>query len=193
VQALTSSYADPAAPLHWRQKRELSGVNTITVGIYNEIVQRLVGDTLSVSAYGTVNIAERPDPESGDARPVEYPDSLTIAAQMSNGAHAVYQFSEVVRHPPPQRIELYGSDGSLVWDVGEQRLYGARAGERGLQALPIPDDRRGGWQVEAIFTAGIREGTPVWPTFEDGLKYMTFTEAVVQSARTGHAITLSAV
>lgn len=193
VQALSAAYADPSAPLHWRQSPELSGVNTMTVGIYNEVVQRLIGDTMSLIATGTVSIPERIDPTSGMTRAVEYPDTLTIAAHMASGAQAVYQFSEVVRHPPSQRIEIYGSEGTLVWDVGERQLYGARAGEATLQPLPIPDDMRGGWQVEAIFIAGIREGKPVWPTFEDGLKYMTFTEAARQSAATGRAVTLAAL
>jgi predicted dehydrogenase len=59
--------------------------------------------------------------------------------------------------------------------------------------MPIPENLRSGWQVEAIFIAGIREGTPVWPTSEDGLKSMTFTEAAVQSAKTGHAVTLASL
>jgi predicted dehydrogenase len=193
VQALGSAYADPAAPLHWRQTREISGVNTLTVGIYAEIVQRLLGDTVSLIASGTVSVPERVDPSSGMRRAVEYPDSLTIVAHMASGAQAVYAFSEVVRHPPSQRIEIYGSDGSLAWDVNEGQLYGARANEPGWQPLPIPEDMRGGWQVEAIFVAAIREGKPAWPTFEDGLKYMTFTEAAIQSGVSGRAVTLAAL
>jgi predicted dehydrogenase len=193
VQALGSAYADPAEPLHWRQTLEISGVNTLTVGIYNEIVQRWFGDTLRLTAIGTASVPQRVDPVSGLQRAVEYPDTLTIAAQMSNGAQAAYEFSEVVRHPPAQRLEMYGSDGTLVWDVGEQQLYGAQTGQAGLPALPIPDDLRGKWQVEADFVAAIRQGRAVWPTFEDGLKYMTFTEAAVQSAATGRAVSLAAL
>ena len=193
VQALGSAYADPAAPLHWRQMPEVSGLNTLTVGIYNEIIQRWFGDTLSVTAAATTSIPQRVDPGSGAPRAVEIPDTLTIAARMANGAQAVYEFSEVARHAPGQRIEMYGSDGVLVWDVNEQQLYGARSGDAGLQVMPIPDNMRGAWRVEADFVAGVLEGKPVWPTFEDGVKYMTFTEAARQSAATGRTVTLAAL
>jgi len=33
----------------------------------------------------------------------------------------------------------------------------------------------------------------VWPTFADGVNYMRFTEAVVQAAATGRAVSLAAL
>ena len=36
----------------------------------------------------------------------------------------------------------------------------------------------------------IREGTPVLPDFEEGIRYMEFCEAVALSAKTGSAVSL---
>jgi predicted dehydrogenase len=193
LQALGSSFADPNAPLHWRQTPELSGVNTLTVGIYAEILRRLLGDTVRLSATGTISVPQRADLHTGAMRAVTYPDTLTVTAQMENGAQAVYEFSEVVRHPPGHRLEIYGDQGTLIYDVGSKMMYGARAGAANLQVLPIPDDLRGRWAVEEIFVAGIRAGAPVWPSFTDGVQYMTFTEAAGQSAAAGREVTLAAL
>ena len=50
--------------------------------------------------------------------------------------------------------------------------------------MPIPDELRGGWQVEADFVAAIRGERPVTHTdFATGVRYMQFTEAVARSSR----------
>jgi predicted dehydrogenase len=47
------------------------------------------------------------------------------------------------------------------------------------------------WEVEAQFVASIREGKPVTLTsFEDGVRYMEFTEAAWRSWQEGRAIDL---
>src|SRR5437763_14484137 len=45
-------YLDPDAPAHWRQKIEISGLNTLTLGIYVEVLQRWLGDIGGVFARG---------------------------------------------------------------------------------------------------------------------------------------------
>jgi predicted dehydrogenase len=51
-----------------------------------------------------------------------------------------------------------------------------------------------GWSVEADFIASIREGAPVrFTSFEDGVKYMEFIEAVSRSATSAQAVELPLV
>src|SRR5690606_1182806 len=45
-----SGQADPAAPITWRQSRELSGVNIMAMGIWYEALMRWVGEATRVSA-----------------------------------------------------------------------------------------------------------------------------------------------
>ena len=193
VRQLGVMYADPSTPLHWRQTPEISGANILSVGFFNEVIQRWLGDTVQVMAHGTISIPQRTDPQTGATRPVEYPDTLAISAQMANGAQAVYLFSEVAHHAGEMRIEMYGSEGTLVWDEGAGQLFGARAHDTALQPLLVPDDLWREWHVEADFIADIREGRRVSTTFDDGLKYMIFTETARQSAATGREITLAAI
>ena len=54
----------------------------------------------------------------------------------------------------------------------------------------IPADLRGEWTVEADFVRAIREGTPVYPSFDDGVAYMEFVDAVARSIAEGRTIRL---
>ena len=57
--------------------------------------------------------------------------------------------------------------------------------------MPIPEELRGGWQVEADFIAAIRGERPVTHTdFATGVRYMQFTEAVARSSRHQSPVTL---
>src|ERR671937_240352 len=50
LQSFQENYLDPDAAPHWRQKIEISGLNTLTFGIYVEILQRWLGDITAVFA-----------------------------------------------------------------------------------------------------------------------------------------------
>jgi hypothetical protein len=81
-------------------------------------------------------------------------------------------------------MALYGSEGTLIYEFLRDEIRGARRDDPGLSAMPIPEDQRGGWQVEADFVAAIRGERPVSHTdFATGVRYMQFTEAVARSSR----------
>ncbi len=62
------------------------------------------------------------------------------------------------------------------------------AATRALSEIPIPAERRIGWRVEEEFVNAIRGREKVSrTTFEDGVRYMEFTEAVSKSAASGQA------
>ena len=55
----------------------------------------------------------------------------------------------------------------------------------------IPPDKRIGWRVEEEFVNAVRGLEKITRTsFEDGLLYMEFTEAVARSASSGRAVSL---
>ena len=81
-------------------------------------------------------------------------------------------------------MALYGSEGTLVYNLTRDVIRGARRGEPALAPLAIPAKLLGGWQVEADFIAAIRrEREVVNTTFATGVRYMQFTEAVARSSR----------
>ena len=194
VRGLASTMADAAAPLHWRQRAELSGVNVLVLGILNETVQRWFGRTESVVAQTSLFVPRRTDPETGGLQDADVPDSVAVLARMASGAQCVYHVSGQAHHGGAMRIEAYGSGGTLVYDLASDEILLGRAGDEGLQPVDIPAQLAGGWQVEEDFIAAIRDGRPVTRTsFADGVKYMCFTEAVRRSADSGLRMHLSEV
>ena len=186
VSAMMGSY-DPATPLGWRQRSDLSGRNTMSVGILNEVVRRYAGHERSVVAHGKTFIPERIDPATGAMAKADIPDSLGIVAELENGAMAVYHFSDVARGGRADTIELLGTKGGFRLEAGRAWLLGSDG-----QFEPIPAPSEGdGWNVEADFVAAIRVGTPVTRTsFADGVRYMEFTEAVAISNAEGRRVDL---
>jgi predicted dehydrogenase len=196
--ARNAALADPAAPLHWRQDADLSGLNVLTLGIVHETLLRWVPPPVRVLAQVHAFIPTRTDPTSGMRRPVGTPDSVQVLAALEGGARATYQVSGVTSFGQEMSITLFGSDGVLRYDLssdvilGSSRTQGHSPGGMGaLVEIPIPPEKARTWTVEADFVNAIRTGSPVHFTdFETGVAYMEFTEAVARSARLGVAVSL---
>ncbi len=195
---LGSALADASAPLTWRQDADLSGCNVLTLGILHETLLRWQPPPVRVLAQAHAFIPSRIDPSSGVRRPVGTPDSVQVLAILENGARASYHFSGVSPFGQQAFIALHGSDGTLIYDLLNDRIRGqSRRGgvtachAEQLSEIPIPPEKARSWQVEADFVRSIREGAPVrFTSFETGVAYMEFTEAVARSAQQGTAVTL---
>jgi predicted dehydrogenase len=187
IDHATGALLDPEAPLSWRQDPQVSGVNMLTMGIYHEVIQRWFPglDMRVTAAAGKVFTPERTHWETGKRMPVELPDSLHILGTAGDGAVLNYHFSGVETGPGRNEIRLVGSKGALRVDVGNGRLY--QSTDSGKEsAVSIPDEEKRGWRVEADFIDSIRKGTPVELTsFEEGLRYMEFTQAAWEAQAGG--------
>lgn len=192
----TALAADPAARQTWRQDFEISGFNTLTLGIYYEIVQRwLRCDPESVVADAAVHTRSRPAFAGPGMAEIRIPDSLTFtgryapdAAGLAVGARIIGHFSGVEFGRTRDEVRLNGEKGALRLDVGRQELFlTTEVAERQVDVAPA---KRRGWRVEDDFVASIREGAPVTLTdFESGLRYMRVTEAIWRSWNEGGAMT----
>ena len=180
---------DPSAPLHWRQRRALSGNNIMALGIINETVRRYAGDEKAVLAHGKVFTPERVDPVSGDKLPADVPETLGAVVEMECGATAVYHLSSVTPLGDSGAFEFHGTKGAIRLD--DSGAWVAGEGDSEFRKLDVPEDKKGGWQVEQDFVDAIRDGKPVTHTsFADGVKYMAFTEAVQISIAEGRKVEL---
>ncbi|MCS6862442.1 MAG: Gfo/Idh/MocA family oxidoreductase [Abditibacteriales bacterium] len=188
-----ASYADPHAPLHWRQSAEMSGVNTLALGIWVEPLHRWFGTFKRVVALSQIHTPQRRDAKTGEMKPVETADTLGVVGEMRNGALATLHFSGVAQCAPENRFEFYGSEGTIVYNLDRDELLGARVGEKTLTVLPVPAEMERSWTVEADFIAAVRGEAvdTLNPTFEQGLRYMELTEAVVRSAQTGQVVEIN--
>lgn len=182
------SFADPAAAMHWRNDFDLSGFNTMTMGIWYEAILRWVGHAVNVSAQTKTFVPMRHN-AAGMRQPVRVPDHIDVLAEMACGAQLHLQVSAVTGFAGAPEVWLFGSEGTLRFSA--DRLYGGRRGDAGLREIEIPEHERGGWRVEEEFVNAIRGLEPVTHTsFEDGVKYMEFTEAALRSAAEGRTYAL---
>jgi predicted dehydrogenase len=170
LQSFASNYLDPGAPPHWRQRIEISGLHVLTLGIYVEVLQRWLGDINGVFARGKIIHPIRQGYE------VIVPDLLTVLCAFDNGAEGVLEFSGIDTLAPSDRVEIYGSSGTLTYDFG-------KVGDRGLHVVELPAELETEWRVEEDFLAAVKSKGRVLPhpNFEDGLRYMRVVQAVADS------------
>ncbi len=182
-------FARADAPMSWRLDREVSGVNTLSLGIFYEVFLRwLDREPEWVTADAAVFTPKRRD-ETGAQREVGTPESLTVLGRYSPstgsgpsaGPRLVMHFSGVEAAKPRGEFRLNGSKACLWLDVPGKELWLAENG-RPAEKIEVPARPDDGWNVEADFIASIRTGAPVRLTdFATGLRYMRFTEAVRKS------------
>ncbi len=183
-----SGYLDRDAPLHWRQDFEKSGLNTLSLGIWYEALLRWVGEATRVMAMGKTFVKTRRD-EAGITRAVHVPEHVDVIADMACGAQAHFTISAVADTGQPSEAFLFGSDGTLRFCDG--MLYGRRRGDADFAEISIPPAEEGIWRVEEEFIGAIRRQEPVvLTTFEEGVKYMEFTEGVARSIADGGQVSL---
>ncbi len=190
VQGLSAGgFIDYDSPLHWRHDRDLSGYNTLNIGIWYETLLRWVGRATKVMAMTQVNVSQRKD-ASGQRKGITIPDHVDILCQLANGAQAHIRSSAVTGLPRGDEIWLYGTEGTLYVDP-QLDVYGGRRGDNQLSLIPNPPEQQYDWRVEAEFIGAIRgEELIVHTPFEAGVHYMEWTEAVARSAQTGRAVSL---
>lgn len=180
VRGANSDFADSNTPLHWRQSSELSGINMLALGILHETLARWIPDPVWVFA-STATFSPR----------ASRPDSAHVLTRLPNGARGVYYLSGVVHHAGEFAIELFGTRGTIKYELGSDRLLAGKSDAKTLQEIAIPNDRQGAWRVEADFVEAIRGAArPALTDFATGVRYMEFTEAVEKSARDSRPVTL---
>ena len=188
IQATQGRFVEPGEPLHWRQDAALSGLNVMSMGIWYEALTRWLPPASRVMAVTKTAVPRRRD-AGGAWHDVRIPDHVDILATLVGGAVANLRFSSVTALAPPSEVWIFGTDGTLRLEVDARRLSGGRRGDRELREIPIPAERRIGWRVEEEFVSALRGHEKITrTTFEDGVRYMEFTDAVARSAASGQAL-----
>jgi predicted dehydrogenase len=177
LQSFTGNYLDPGAGPHWRQKIEISGLHVLTLGIYIEVLQRWLGEITGVFARGKVIQPIR------QGYGVIIPDLLTVLCAFENGAEGVLEFSAINALASGDRVEIYGSSGTLTYDFDSDVVQAGKVGDRGLHVVDLPAELETEWRVEEDFLAAVKSKGRVrpHPNFEDGLSYMRVVQAVADS------------
>lgn len=193
VQSYNAAYLDPQTPLHWRQNWEISGYNALDLGMMIEVTNRWLGPMKRVTALERTFTTERPDGKGGMGK-VERPDTLSVVAELTNGALATITCSGVAGLADSANgFQIYGTGGTIRYlaEGGYNTILAGKTGDKALQQIPIPAEERREWTAEVDFIKAIRAGQrTVEPTFSDGLQYMETTEAIFRSIEQGKTIEL---
>ncbi len=176
----------PTGRDQWRRERRHSGNNLMTLGIVYESLARWLGHATDVVAV-TENFAPWQEGPDGDVVPADVADHAVVAAHFPGRVVATFEISAYARSEPPNAVTIAGTEGALRVDFGASTLECASADEGWrFEPVTVPDEERGDWRVEAEFVGAIRGTERVRLTdFETGVRYMAFTDAVHESARTG--------
>ena len=183
VTSVVSSIPEVGA---WLVDPEVVGVNTMMLGILAEVYNRWFEPPKSLAAA------------SGEG-PLAVPQSLAIAAELRNGATASFHLSFRVTRGPGSSFEVYGTRGVLDYKllierpgglVEDEELAGMTESDDGIHPIEMPVHEQRDRTTDSEFIAAIRNGTPVFPDFAEGVRYMEFSEAVAQSVYEGRAISL---
>ena len=189
VLGTNTAYADPQSPLHWRQAAEFSGINMLALGILHEPLVRWIDHPTSVMATIQTFTETRSTPYENTTGVVGTPDTVHAVTEIPGGARGIYHLSGVIHHGPANQVHLYGSEGTLKYRFDTDTLYFGSSSASEITEVVVPEDDEGGWRVEEEFINAIRGIEPIeFTTFQAGVKYMEFTEAVLTSAETGELV-----
>ncbi len=190
-RAMSDHLLDRSAPITWRQREDLSGFNTLTVGIYAEVIHRWFGYAENVSAQAKTFIPKRVN-EKVEPVFVTRPDIVMALSEMQNGALMRWEWSGLAVSKPESYVEAYGEKGVLRYNFDTDEICIPK-NHSDWQNMDIPNDLTRNWTVEQDFIDSIRKGKEVHPNFYDGFKYMQFTEAVFRSVYSGQTVNVKQI
>ena len=189
IQMPQRGFASFDGELDWRHDPEFSGINVLNVGGTYESAMRWLGPGNRVMAMTRVQIPTRRD-EQGRQRAATIPDHVEVLYELQNGAPVHMKFSETTGLSPGNQIWIFGSEGTIFVD-NEQKIFVGKRGDTALAELPNPREQQAFHRVEEEFINAIRGRERVaMNTFEIGVRYMEWTEAIYRSASSGTAVTL---
>ncbi len=189
VQRLERGFAEFGGALDWRHNWEFSGYNVLNVGAIYEIMMRWLGPGNRVRGMTRVHVPTRRD-EQGNEQPARIPDHVEVLYELANGAPVHMKFSETTGLSRGNDTWIFGSEGTIHVDDA-QRIFVGRRGDRELVEHPNPPEGRYQHRVEEEFINAIRGIEPVaMNTFDIGVRYMEWTEAIYRSAESGTVVSL---
>ena len=197
--------SDPDAPAVWRTEGKPNGaIGDLAPHMIN-CALALMGPIRALSAEAETVFGTRPGPDG--PVPVTNDDQAQCMCRFENGAMGHLSFSRVATgRKMGYAYEVAGPKGAIRFDQEDQnalwvyRAEGPEAGRGFTKILAGPEHpdyqpfclgpgHGTGYQDQIIieakdFLMAIETGTPVWPTFADGLAAHEVCAAIWQSAET---------
>jgi predicted dehydrogenase len=188
----------------WQSDRA-NGANTLTIAAGHAIdaLCFVAGEIEEVAARLATRIRQWHNTDTGETVTVDSPDWISVAGRLASGAEVSFLTTTVPWNPSGNRLEIYGSDGTLVisggaLSSGPSRLQGARGKEQ-LAELDSPErltlvpgsvpsgPPRNVAQAYARLASAIRSGEPYQPNFAHAVRRHTLISAIERSSAEGRS------
>ena len=190
VEIVTLQSRDPAPPPLDYIRRSGGLFKDMAIHDLDQARWLLGEEPVLVSAHGSVLV----DPAIGGAGDI---DTGTIVLETESGKQAIISVSRRASYGYDQRVEAHGSRGAVRAE--NQRPVDIEiAGEGGHVRPPLHDffmtRYTAAYAAEiAAFVAAVREGTPMSPSGEDGLRALALAEAANLALREGRRVRVDEV
>ena len=216
-----SSYINPAKPLSWRLRKDVSGGGALfDLGSHIlDLLYYLLGEYASVQAIVDTLIKERPIAAgSTETAAVDVDDIALMHVRMANGTLGLVETSRMgTGFTNDGPIEIFGEKGAIrfntanpawleVYDVrdAESPLGGMRGfrqietggrypGAKAPDWTMAPGFERSHVECQYQFLKAISEDQPTAPSFADGLHIQEVMEAAIRSSAEGRWVKLAEV
>lgn len=208
VDWLASSRADASRPWNWYAQKELGGGALGSIGSHLfDYLFWLFPSVTRLCGWLTTSIPQRPDPVSGNLKPVDADDTCSLMLELADGTPCQAVLSAVTPQGRGHFVEIYGDRGTLILGNDNQKdyihgfkLWGSQNGVP-LTELEIPDrlafpttypDGRLAPFLRVIdrWVQGIDQGESLTPSLYEGVYAQLLMDLTHQSNETGTWITV---
>jgi predicted dehydrogenase len=175
-KALSNVYSDPDSPAHWRQREDINGINFLSCGIFAEVIMDWLGEPQKLCATGGVVHKQR------GPHKITLPDIASVKAVWRDDLNGDLLWSGVHFLNQRPSLTIQGTKACLQVLFQPDEVYLSEDRNSTLKKVTIPEEFLTEWRVEQNFIDAVR-GASVKPgiSFEEGLRYMKFTQAVIDS------------
>lgn len=146
VDWMVAGRANPDRAWSWYARKDQGGG---TLGAFAshtfDYLTWLFGPARRLCANLTTAIPQRPDPITGELKPVDADDTCTLMLELAEGIPCQVTISSITYAGRGHWVEVYGDNGTLILGsdnlkdyVHGFKLYGAETGQP-LAELPIPE------------------------------------------------------
>ena len=211
IDWLASSRANPQRAWNWYAQKELGGGALGSIGSHTfDYVNWLFGPAKSISAKLSTSITERPDPKTGEMKPVDSDDVGAIALTLSDDTLCQITLSAVSYAGRGHWIEVYGEKGTLVLGNPSQsdyvngfKIYQSQAGSE-LTEISTPErlafpklysDGRTAPFVRVVdhWVKCIESGTATAPSMAEGVYSQLLVDLTHQSSDNNTQLSIPAL
>jgi predicted dehydrogenase len=210
IDWLVQGRADASRPWNWYARKDQGGGVLGATGSHTfDYIAWLFGPVKQLCARTSVAIPQRPDPESGQLKPVDADDICNILLELADGTPCQVCLSAATYQGRGHWVEVYGDRGTLILGSSNQKdyvhgfkLWGSQQGEP-LAELEIPprlefpkvyEDGRIAPCIRIVdrWVQGIDQGKALSPSLQEGLYSQQLMDLTHQSSQTANWVSLGA-